>query len=189
LREVEFKRKTWRARGRDDAARYLATHSVPVVLGPGARLFIVDRHHLTRALYDEGVVNVPICVIANLSDLSNDEFWRILEDRRWTHPFDDEGERCAYEVLPKFVGDLVDDPFRSLAGALKRAGGYKKDKSPFSEFRWADFLRARIERRVVEFDFSGALELAMNLARSRDAEALPGWSAPDSGHQQPQLLH
>lgn len=184
MREVEFKRKTWRARDRDDAARYLTTHSVPVILGPGARLFIVDRHHLTRALFDEGVVNVPIRVIADVSDLSNDEFWRILEYRHWTHPFDEEGERCAYENLPKFVGDLVDDPFRSLAGALRRAGGYSKEMSPFSEFRWADYLRSRIEREVVESDFSGALALAMNLALSRETEALPGWRPLQKGGDQ-----
>jgi hypothetical protein len=55
--------------------------------------------------------------------------------------------------MPKTVFDLTDDPFRSLAGALKRTGGYAKDKAPFSEFRWADFLRNRIARPTVEFDF------------------------------------
>ena len=39
--------------------------------------------------------------------------------------------------------DLVDDPFRSLAGELRRVGGYAKDTTPFSEFLWADFLRRR----------------------------------------------
>jgi hypothetical protein len=67
------------------------------------------------------------------------------------------------------------DPFRSLAGALKRAGGYAKDKAPFSEFRWADFLRCRISRELVERHFGRALALAMNLAQSTDAASLPGW--------------
>ncbi len=44
-----------------------------------------------------------------------------------------------YKDLPKTVAKLVDDPFRSLAGELRRAGGYAKDAEPFSEFLWADF--------------------------------------------------
>ena len=77
--------------------------------------------------------------------------------------------------MPKTILDLTDDLFRSLAGALKRAGGYVKNKAPFSEFRWADFLRSRISRETVDFDFDRALLLALNLAWSHEAKALPGW--------------
>ena len=77
--------------------------------------------------------------------------------------------------MPASVGELIDDPFRSLAGAVKRAGGYAKDKAPFSEFRWADFLRHRIPREMIERDFGRTLALAMNLSQSTEAAALPGW--------------
>jgi hypothetical protein len=83
--------------------------------------------------------------------------------------------RCPYDDMPESVNDLTDDPYRSLAGALKRVGGYAKDKAPFSEFRWADFLRRRITRELVEHNFGRALALAMNLAQSTEAAALPGW--------------
>ena len=76
------------------------------------------------------------------------------------------------------MGELVDDPFRSLAGELRRAGGYAKDTTPFSEFLWADFLRRRIKRKTVEVDFSHALEKALQLAKSHDAGYLPGWCGP-----------
>jgi hypothetical protein len=56
----------------------------------------------------------------------------ILESCNWTHPFDDEGRRCPYDEMPATVNDLIDDPFRSLAGELKRAGGYAKNRAPFS---------------------------------------------------------
>ena len=52
---------------------------------------------------------------------------------------------AAYGDIPKSIEDMADDPFRSLAGALRRKGGYAKDTTPFSEFLWADFLRRRIE--------------------------------------------
>jgi hypothetical protein len=55
---------------------------------------------------------------------------------------DSKGERRHYNDIPKRVSDLVDDPFRSLAGELRRAGGFAKDTTPFSEFLWADFLPA-----------------------------------------------
>ena len=73
---------------------------------------------------------------------------------------------------------MVDDPYRSLAGELRRAGGFAKDTTPFSEFLWADFLRRRVKQRRIEENFSAALELALRLAKSEDADYLPGWCGP-----------
>ena len=58
--------------------------------------------------------------------------------------------------LPKSVTELKDDPFRSLAGELRRVGGFAKDTTPFSEFLWADFLRRQMSRKSVEADFEKA---------------------------------
>jgi hypothetical protein len=93
----------------------------------------------------------------------------------WMHPFDDQGRRRGYEDIPKSIKDLIDDPFRSLAGQLRRVGGFAKDTASFSEFLWADFLRRRMKRKTVERDFDGALEQALRLAKSEDADYLPGW--------------
>jgi len=175
LREVAFKRDRWRKKSREAAERYLNTHAIAVILGPESRYFILDRHHLSRALHEEGVAEAPISVVGDLSSLAPDAFWSTLESRNWSHPFDDQGQRRDYRDMPKSISDLIDDPFRSLAGPLKRGGGYSKDKSPFSEFRWADFLRDRIERETIENDFDCALALAMSLARSCEAKGLPGW--------------
>jgi hypothetical protein len=175
MREVNIKRNRWREKESDDAAKYLNTRQIRVILGPTSRHYIIDRHHLLLALHEEGVSEVPVSVVANLSGISFHEFWTTLESRNWTHPFDDEGRRCSYDDMPASVDDLIDDPFRSLAGAVKRAGGYAKDKSPFSEFRWADFLRLRITRELTERDFGRALALAMDLAQTTEAAALPGW--------------
>jgi hypothetical protein len=80
--------------------------------------------------------------------------------------------------LPKSVDKLIDDPYRSLAGELRRAGGFAKDTTPFSEFIWADFLRRRIKRKIAETDFERALEKALQLSKSVDANYLPGWCGP-----------
>jgi hypothetical protein len=175
MREVKAKRKAWRIRERDDGAEFLGRHMIPVILGPKNRPYIIDHHHLALALQEEGVKNVLVTVVANLSRLETGAFWFVMDNHNWMHPFDDEGRRRGYEEIPKFVKDLIDDPFRSLASELRLVGGFAKDTTPYSEFLWADFLRRRIKRKIVEADFRRALEQARKLAKSEDATYLPGW--------------
>ena len=121
---------------------------------------------------------VSVMVVLNLTRLEKDAFWVYMDNRGLVHPFDDQGKRCAYREIPKTIDDLMDDPFRSLAGAMRRGGGYAKDTTPFSEFLWADFLRRRIDRKDVEKNFDEALEAALALAKKADADYLPGWCGP-----------
>jgi hypothetical protein len=178
MREVEIKRKRWREKGAKKELKFLEGHMIPVILGPKERHYVIDHHHLARALHEEGRKDVLVTVVANLSKLEKDAFWVFLDNRSWLHPFDEHGRRCAYGDIPSSVGDLVDDPYRSLAGELRRIGGFAKDTTPFSEFLWADFLRRRVKRKQVEDDFAQALEKAMELAKSSDADFLPGWCGP-----------
>jgi len=178
MREVAAKRKRWRQEAEDKQPDFLGKHMIPVVLGPKDRCYLTDHHHLARALYEEGVKRVAVTVIARLGTLEKDAFWVFLDNRGWLHPFDAEGRRRAYADVPKTVADLADDPFRSLAGELRRAGGFAKDTTPFSEFLWADFLRRRIKRALVEEDFAAAMEKALRLAKSPDSDYLPGWCGP-----------
>jgi hypothetical protein len=178
MREVEAKRRAWRDKKDRKAGEFLGGHMIPAILGPKERYYIIDHHHLARALHEEGVQEVLVTVVANLKSLERDAFWFVLENRNWMHAFDDQGRRRAYEDIPKSVDGLIDDPFRSLAGELRLAGGYAKDTTPFSEFLWADFLRRRIKRKTVEKEFDHALQKALKLARSQDADYLPGWCGP-----------
>ena len=139
MREVKAKRKHWREEGTKKDAEFLGKHMIPVILGPKQRHYVIDHHHLSLALHEEGVKDILVTVVANLSKLEKDAFWVVLDNRSWMHPFDDQGRRRDYADIPKAVTDLVDDPFRSLAGELRLAGGYAKDTTPFSEFLWADF--------------------------------------------------
>lgn len=177
-REVKAKRRDWKQREGDHAATFLGRHLVPVIRGPESRLYVTDHHHLARALQDEGQDKVAITIIADLHNLPTDSFWFVLDNRGWMHPFDAEGKRRDRHDLPKFIADLVDDPFRSLAGELRFQGGYAKDTTPFSEFLWADYLRHHLERKAVERDFDAALSRAVDLAKSLDASYLPGWCGP-----------
>jgi len=178
MREVSEKRKRWREMKTKKGDKFLGTHMIPVILGPKDRHYVIDHHHLALALYKEGVKDVLVSVTSNLSMLEDDAFWFVLDSRNWMHPFNDEGRRCSYTEIPKSVNKLKDDPFRSLAGELRRVGGFAKDTTVFSEFLWADFLRRRIKRKLVENDFDLALEAALKLAKSQDAVYLPGWCGP-----------
>ncbi len=122
-----------------------------------------------------------VTVVADLHHLDKDAFWTVCDHKSWVHPYDSEGVRREFSEIPKAIGDLKDDPFRSLAGELRRAGGFAKDTTPFSEFLWADYLRRNIKEKRVEGDFSAAMEKAMALAKSKDAGYLPGWCGPSKG--------
>jgi hypothetical protein len=178
MREVRVKRKRWRETAGKKGGKFLGKHMIPVVLGPKHRYYVVDHHHLARALHDEGVKDVAVTVISNLSGLDRDAFWTVMDNRNWMHPYDADGRRRHYDDIPKSVTGLIDDPFRSLSGELRRAGGFAKDTAPFSEFLWADFLRRRLKRKAVQRDFDHAIEQALALAKSAEANYLPGWCGP-----------
>ena len=178
MREVAVKRRGWRKKHGDKAGVFLAEHMIPVVLGPNERRYVIDHHHLARALHEEGVTSIATTLVADLRKLDKKAFWVFLDNRGWMHPFDDKGRRRDYDDIPPSIAQLVDDPYRSLAGELRRAGGYAKDTTPFSEFLWADFLRRRIDRKEIEKDFDRALKEALKLGRGPDANYLPGWCGP-----------
>ena len=178
MREVEEKRQRWREHKEKKKGEYLGQHMIPVILGPKQRHYVIDHHHLSRALMDEGEKAVLVTVVADLSMLERDAFWVVVDHRGWVHPYDEKGERRGFDAIPKSIDDLVDDPFRSLAGELRRSGGFAKETTPFSEFLWADFLRRRIPRKSVEKDFASAIEKALSLAKSQEARYLPGWCGP-----------
>lgn len=181
MREVKEKRKRWRAhKSKRKQAELLGKHMIPVVLGPDQRHYVVDHHHLARALHDEGVKDVLVTVIADLTMVDKNAFWSVLDHRRWAYPYDSKGERRQFKDIPRTVADLKDDPYRSLAGEIRRAGGYAKDTTPFSEFLWADLFRQRLSRKDIDQDFAKAIEKALAIAKSKDAIYLPGWCGPAS---------
>jgi hypothetical protein len=176
-REVAQKRLRWRSRIRNAGKKVAARLVAPVVLGPAGTLYLIDRHHLACAMSDEGV---QVRRMADFSALDPQDLWPALEAKGWCRPIDSDGRRRPFTDIPHTLGALGDDPFRSLASALRRAGGFTKRTAPFSEFAWADFLRRRISKDFVVMDFAGALDQALILAGTPDACGLPGWRADSS---------
>jgi len=180
LIEVARKRREWATLGRKQRRETLHAQVFPAVLGPGQRFHIIDHHHLGLALIEEGVEKVFIALQDDLSWLEPAVFWRTMEFRAWAHPFDAHGRRRDFRDMPRRLSDLVDDPYRSLAGDVHKAGGYAKSPAPFAEFLWADFLRERIAARSVRNQRRRAVSKGVKLAKTPAARYLPGWSGKNS---------
>ena len=178
MREVAIKRKNWSKHDPKKLSTFLAAHMVPVIMGPGKIPHLIDHHHLARAMYDQGVDSVFVTVVADMSGVDPDLFWNVMDFRGWTHPYDSRGRRRDHANLPRTVKGMKDDPYRSLAGELRNIGGFAKDTTPYAEFLWADFLRARIKTKAIDRDFDSALATARDLAKTPAANYLPGWCAP-----------
>lgn len=179
LREVHAKAREWRQRPRDSAGKFLGSHMIPAVIGPDGHPWIVDHHHLALAMHHEKVSEVMVSVLAHLDHLPEKRFLAFMDSHNWLHPYDEHGRRREFDDLPRHLTGLVDDPYRSLAGELRQAGGYAKSPVPYTEFLWADFLRDRIAARDLEADFDAAIATALPLARSKEAKHLPGWAGVD----------
>jgi len=154
----------------------LARHVFPSVLGPGKAHYIIDHHHLGIALIESQVREVWLAELDDLSWLEPPMFWRTMEFRSWTHPYDYRGHRRSFKDMPTSLTQLKNDPYRSLAGMVRRAGGYAKEQTVFAEFLWADFFRPQIDSELIGERPRRATRVGVKLAQSASARYLPGWS-------------
>lgn len=156
---------------------FLQAHPIPAVDGPGGKLYITDHHHLGRAALEAGVAKGFFTVEADLSACAPDDFWAAMDKQLWVHPLDEHGVRHCYAAVPNHLEKLVDDPYRSLAGYVRDAGGYDKTPTAFAEFVWADFFRRSIAVEDLKADFHAAVQRAIKLAKGKLAAGLPGFKA------------
>lgn len=174
--EVQEKRALWTGMGKKQRRSFLTSHWFPAVKGPGENFYIVDHHHLGLALLEEDVSESSVILLKDFSMLAKHEFWTVMDHHQWVHPYDEKGIRKTVLDLPKTLNGLTDDPYRSLAGDVRHAGGFPKDATPFAEFLWADFFRRRIKLTRLQRNPEATLKNALTLCHSADAAHLPGWS-------------
>jgi hypothetical protein len=173
--EVEVKRKRLTAMSAAVREAFLEAHPMPAVLGPGGELYITDHHHLARAALEAKIKEACFEVIADFSSLGTEKFWRAMDKRSWVHPLDEHGVRHSYGFIPSRLDELADDVYRSLAGFVRDAGGFKKVDAAFVEFIWADYFRRNIAIEDVQKDFKAAVRRARHLAKSPHAKRIPGY--------------
>ena len=179
-------------REEQDFLKYLLKHDKeePIVIGPGGIFYITDHHHLARALYDLGVSKTYCIIVDNLSDERVDDFWKRMEDDNEVYLNDQNGKAIIPNDLPTSIKDLRNDPFRSLAGAVRESCGFEKgDKSSsaedYLEFQWANYFRAHwaqtgIPTKDIDTNFDDATDAAQHLAVEKYAASLPGYTGKTS---------
>jgi hypothetical protein len=180
-REVEKKTRDYAALTGHALEMAIAEKPVPIVLGPRGKAFVIDHHHVAAALWAAGIRKVPIVLVADLSSLDESQFWLTLENRRWTWPYDARRRRIEFGAMPRHVYELEDDPYRSIAGLVREAGGYEKTTVPLEEFRWTELFRATMAAPATDEDFDAAVHRGIEIAQSKLAIGLPGYLGKMTG--------
>lgn len=176
LRQVEKKQKKIQGFETDsEREAYIMERPIPIVKAPQGLVYLLDRHHLALALLKSGITTTRGYVVKDWSALqSEEEFVFQMNKQNWFHCFDGDGAPIPGPAwLPKTLLDLRDDPYRSLASAVRKKGGFAKVEGDpfFTEFRWANFFR----ERMIIGDWSDSVAQASRLARSPAASRLPGF--------------
>jgi hypothetical protein len=157
----------------------LATKSLKhgtAIKGPEDIFYLVDGHHRAKALQEAGENLFTVKIMADYSDLPMTEFWDKLVREKMVWLYDESGLGPQSPLhLPTSLNELVDDPYRTLAEDAQDRGANKKLDVLFQEFYWANFYRTRIEKTKVLENYEGALEEAVNLAKTPAASELPGF--------------
>ncbi len=175
--EVKRKRKRLRALEKKPAeiVGFILETPIRVVLGPKDQAYVIDHHHLALALLKEDFKTAPMHIEADFSHLSPSDFWKRMKADNFVHPFNARGKRKPLRTLPKTLRQLKDDPYRSLAGFVRAAGGYAKTPAPFAEFAWANFFRRRIDSESIREDLKKTVNECVGLACTAPAADLPGF--------------
>ena len=160
---------------------YQRRHPEPTVKGPGGALFIIDHHHLARAMADQGVETTLCQLQADYSALDPDSFWAKMAEQRWLYLYDENGNGPLSPAdLPRTVEGLKDDPYRSLASAVRDSGGFAKVSTPFAEFEWANYFRSSgISKADIQDNFEKSVKDGSRIARKGKACSLPGYKGPN----------
>ncbi len=157
--------------------KYLEEHVGKIVVGPGGEPYIVDRHHLACIMLRTGKsTTIPATVEANFTTVTVDRFWEEMIAHKWAYLYDGHGKGpLDPRQLPKKLKDLEDDPFRSLAWAVRERDGYHKSEEPFAEFQWANFFRAKLAFANANSNMEQLIREALKLCHEPSAAGLPGY--------------
>ncbi|RZT39559.1 ParB-like protein [Cupriavidus agavae] len=159
--------------------RFMDSHRIQTVVGPGDALYIADHHHWARAWLELGWNQAPVVIVDDLSSLSPGRFWKRMRELGHLHPYDEHGKLLDADALPATVMGMRDDPYRSLAAFTRNAGAYRKPGNAYGDFRWAAFFRRHVEEDLQSIaGFARAMTIAIPLARSSKARKLPGFVGP-----------
>lgn len=174
--EVDLKREKLDriAKKKGALGRYKRKHPGLVVRGPAGRLYLIDGHHLARALLERGSETMFVKIYADWSELNEQEFIEKMIDEKLCY-LRDRGYPRPWEQLPQTLMQMTDDPHRTLAWLVREATGFAQLSIPFQEFAWAEYFRARIAIHARP-DWKALTAKGVELAKANAAKHIPGWS-------------
>jgi hypothetical protein len=157
--------------------KYLEEHVGKIVIGPGGEPYIIDRHHLACIMQRTAKSStIYVTVEANFKTMNADNFWKEMIARKWAYLYDNKGNGpLDPQGLPKNIKDLKDDPFRSIAWAVREGGGYQESVDPFAEFQWANFFRKKLNAYDANANMEQLIQQALKLCHTPAARGLPGY--------------
>lgn len=175
MEEVRWRTAKLQRMDKDERHEYLVAREAPLVIGPQGRPYIVDRHHLARAMLDASTDNrLHGRIVAAWGDLDVATFWSRMQARSWVWQYDNTGHGPRPPVeIPDSLRALGDDYYRSLAWAIRERDAVDKVDVPFAEFHWALWLREVLPHPTGNFEADAAA--CAVLARESAAHDLPGW--------------
>lgn len=186
MRLVKKKAKKLQEMQKDERHDYLEENPAPVIIGPKGIFYPIDHHHLARAVLESGHAKMVARIKENWRMKALSTFWKEMENSNYLHLYDEQGRGPLSPVqLPTRIAQLKDDPYRSLAAIVRDKGCFRKTKTPFAEFKWANFFRARITLGSSKTDFKKAVREALPLCHAPEAKGLPGYSLCPSFTQNP----
>jgi hypothetical protein len=179
--EVDEKIKMVKKFTKKEIKKFVKDNPVPVVISPHDELYVVDHHHFLCVCYHTGIEKVHVSVVKDLSKskMSYARFWKWMSKTRNTYPFCQfgEGPRKAL-YLPRDIRGLADDPYRSIAWFVRKAGAFENSDRNYAEFQWANFFRSR---GLLDTHGARGLPIALvkaaKLAQTPAARRLPGYDA------------
>eukprot|EP00124_Ichthyophonus_hoferi_P004551 Ihof_evm2s516 gene=Ihof_evmTU2s516 len=147
--------------------KYLQKNPVPSIIGPGGKVYITDKHHLSYAMFeatlsfDNPIMHRPLyaCIQQDWAHMEVVPFWQKMEATGNCFLFDERGQPANSTSLPPGLKQLKDDPFRTLSRYVRTGNGFIKcnakktsyipqcknsDAPFFLEFRWAELLRSKL---------------------------------------------
>jgi hypothetical protein len=124
---------------------YLTKKTVPVVIGPNNTLYMVDRHHTVRAVWDyfahASQPKIYIKIIQNWSEAP--DFWQKMKTNNYTY-LGSNNQEINPEELPDNIGKLVNNNYRSAVGLAVKWTYLEEPKGEaqyFYQFKWGDCLQ------------------------------------------------
>jgi hypothetical protein len=115
---------------------------------------LVDGHHHVLMSLKMGVPEVPIKVVADLSQLIETEFWDEAERQGWAYLIDFSGQR---RHPPREFCQLEDDPNRYFAALIARKYPNEKDLNFSKGAEYPLWIKLGKDIPFIEFMISDAL--------------------------------